>query len=1174
MPMPSSRDAPKFTGKNLREFLADYEIGTGEAGWSEDQKCKQLPLYCSRKVRDLVSTYEEVISGQHWSTLKRRLLDSFHPEYFRPRYSRRDIEKFVKKKRSITKRGHFAEYYRDFLMRIKYIKPKPLSKEDCDLLFWEGLPRHLQKDIYDDLKVSVPNLDRSVAQDIEVIKKIALATLDKDSVYSRVTHTRSISNSYEKADSEDDRDSRRPSSKSKRKKSSKDLYGSLKKDSDDDSGSDSDDESDSDSESGSDDSSNSEDESWTRHKRKKSVPKVKKESASEERRYTKKDVIRRIVNGKEPSDPQVEQLTEEIKRLTLQLDAQKKASSDRSATGPVTGTGPGTTSENQVARLTEEVRNLAQQVTDAQMPRRQNQQLYDPNGPRSGPALSRHCWFCKRTDSHPQGLRNCPTCIKLIKEGLLVDNGYRISLPDGGRLPSLPHNGGESMEEFLRRIYGPPQDLPQHGRASSAVMIEPPQSMYNYNRQASNGDWLVMDAERPERPNVRFNPIARPDNRATRSPSQGRPYVEIPARPKPPGPVRVLIPPPPTSVRPDTAGNDPSRAKIGPPKPPIIMKRPVEIKQPSAPKERMNNIPDDDIEMIDAPVDKPKDDRVYTPRTPPKMQFTTDLRRKVNIQQVMTQIYDQEVKLPLGIILGISGEVSKELNSATRTHKDYVGKSAEYPKEARSVTRFDSDSDYYSDDEADYSDDSEWDDYQFRAIAHTTGVNELKRMLDRNLYAMGTGKLDVKVGNAEGISGMIDTGSELNLISRRLQEQLGLPMDPAGSAWGIRGVNGGPESLHGCCRRVPIEIGGLRFDHIFFVKNGNIGHDYDLLMGQPWLKAAAAEISYGGDKKDSMRIRIYEHGDVTKNSLIVNLSVDHKREATRLVHHVEQIREVTPDDSTSPATNKYIATTVSDQLPPTLIQSDTNLADSTPIDRGGMQEEPVIDLGAFFDLANRDPPQEDPLWEKFELLSVNDTLAQDERTILHTIDEIDHDHTTTSPYRERILQSVQRHRRQQRRKRIRRNKLVNSYPVILERRRVTRNRPHSSQNTYREDILVASENPSDYPPDDDSPASSPPHNDIPYLPGRHVPLYYDSSPDDPFVSGESSDEIEEILDPVSSSSSSESEDDLPRERPHNTTPNNEMYQQYYQAGAEPSENVELKLEPSIPSLGRKLSEAL
>jgi hypothetical protein len=73
------------------------------------------------------------------------------------------------------------------MMKVQYIKPKPLYLEDCNLVFWESLPRWLQREIYEDLKTLDPHLDWLVAQDIEIIRQIALSILDKDSVYSQIT---------------------------------------------------------------------------------------------------------------------------------------------------------------------------------------------------------------------------------------------------------------------------------------------------------------------------------------------------------------------------------------------------------------------------------------------------------------------------------------------------------------------------------------------------------------------------------------------------------------------------------------------------------------------------------------------------------------------------------------------------------------------------------------------------------------------------------------------------------------------------------------------------------------------------------------------------------------------------------------------------------------------------
>ncbi|KAF9520955.1 hypothetical protein BS47DRAFT_1356927 [Hydnum rufescens UP504] len=130
---------------------------------------------------------------------------------------------------------------------------------------------------------------------------------------------------------------------------------------------------------------------------------------------------------------------------------------------------------------------------------------------------------------------------------------------------------------------------------------------------------------------------------------------------------------------------------------------------------------------------------------------------------------------------------------------------------------------------------------------------------------------------------------------KALQEALGLPLDPAGAAWGIKGINGVTETLHGCCRKVPIEIGGLRFDHAFFIKKAGLGNDYDLLMGQPWLKAVGAEILFDGSEDSGpMKIRIFENGNKLGNSVIVNLLVDQRCEATKLIQSAELVNN-SPD---------------------------------------------------------------------------------------------------------------------------------------------------------------------------------------------------------------------------------------------------------------------------------------
>lgn len=113
-----------------------------------------------------------------------------------------------------------------------------------------------------------------------------------------------------------------------------------------------------------------------------------------------------------------------------------------------------------------------------------------------------------------------------------------------------------------------------------------------------------------------------------------------------------------------------------------------------------------------------------------------------------------------------------------------------------------------------------------------------------HLFAMTTGRFEAKIGNSP-MACMIDTGSELNIVSAAAFDAMKLPLDIDGARWSLRGISGEPVTLQGCARDVPVEIGGHRFDHHFFVaqSGGGIGKQ-DVILGQPWLQWYAATIKY------------------------------------------------------------------------------------------------------------------------------------------------------------------------------------------------------------------------------------------------------------------------------------------------------------------------------------------
>lgn len=123
MPIPSSTDAPYFDGTKLRKFITNYEMATEEAGWTEEQCCRKLPLYCSKQPWDLFQKLEEVMTGISWSVLKTKIREYYY-ESSALRYSWQAFNEFVCQDRVIRTRRDFSEYYWEFQIRFSIHSPR------------------------------------------------------------------------------------------------------------------------------------------------------------------------------------------------------------------------------------------------------------------------------------------------------------------------------------------------------------------------------------------------------------------------------------------------------------------------------------------------------------------------------------------------------------------------------------------------------------------------------------------------------------------------------------------------------------------------------------------------------------------------------------------------------------------------------------------------------------------------------------------------------------------------------------------------------------------------------------------------------------------------------------------------------------------------------------------
>lgn len=240
------------------------------------------------------------------------------------------------------------------------------------------------------------------------------------------------------------------------------------------------------------------------------------------------------------------------------------------------------------------------------------------------------------------------------------------------------------------------------------------------------------------------------------------------------------------------------------------------------------------------------------------------------------KILETPVTLPLREILGMAPELQKRFAALTRTRKEAASWSVEAIETGEQGIEDDARTSYNEDPGS-------------AMLAYTT-AEELYGLLERyagavaigskRFYAMACGFLHGKFGT-EQVTFLVDSGSELNLITRRIWEQAGVDMDEDGSRWSLRGINGDPVPLLGCCRDAPVEIGGKQFDHHFFVSNREFGN-YDGILGQPWLQWNSTQVEY--TRGGQVDIVVYPTGDKSGEKVKLKiLGTSHPRNSERLV---------------------------------------------------------------------------------------------------------------------------------------------------------------------------------------------------------------------------------------------------------------------------------------------------
>ncbi|EMD37676.1 hypothetical protein CERSUDRAFT_73522 [Gelatoporia subvermispora B] len=467
-----------------------------------------------------------------------------------------------------------------------------------------------------------------------------------------------------------------------------------------------------------------------------------------------------------------------------------------------------------------------------------------------GQRTARKCWMCDKTEGidldHGIGIKSCPETIKLVEEGLIkLGSTGRLVKPDGSELPrALPGQGGIARvlrnDAKLRARSDPSKkDAPPH--MNVAVM-----GLCRDGEHVLKGGVFAIASE-----SAHSFPIQ------TRSAKQKR--------------VTTC----------EEVDEDKEVVKEV-----CFEELPMEVVKASGKKTAAQEKGSAGMRPPVVNTEEGWRERERRKREARGEKRDAEQSDSVQIEEVQAQLLATKVTLPLRDIIGLSPELQKRFASLTKTRREVGARAI--------VTEFTDDGEVSVTTE----DEEERDGLQGKTNSGQPGAalltydttEDLGAILQRytaavslrskHFFAMATGFVEARFGG-EHVIFLIDTGSELNLISRRVWEQTDVPIDKDGARWSLRGISGEPVKLLGCCREAPLEIDRSRFDHHFFVSTQETGV-HDGILGQPWFHWFSCRVDY--DRFGTMEVEAWPTGVKTDKSIKLRAAgIDPARNADRLV---------------------------------------------------------------------------------------------------------------------------------------------------------------------------------------------------------------------------------------------------------------------------------------------------
>ena len=209
MPALRTKEAPRFKGKYLKDFLDEFEILAKAAGISDAECCDYLVRYCCRDKsgfdhKRFVKGLKEYLKTD-WKKLKAHLTKCYPPEEEEFSVTKKALVKFIQRNRNIHDLMSFDEYYRNFGLLANTLEVKKKLKEDeRNSLFIHGIPYSLRKKIIDKLLCTNDWKNKDVAPEMDkVIELLKIGQFDFKNTNAYINYEQESEESSDSPDEEE-----------------------------------------------------------------------------------------------------------------------------------------------------------------------------------------------------------------------------------------------------------------------------------------------------------------------------------------------------------------------------------------------------------------------------------------------------------------------------------------------------------------------------------------------------------------------------------------------------------------------------------------------------------------------------------------------------------------------------------------------------------------------------------------------------------------------------------------------------------------------------------------------------------------------------------------------------------------------------------------------------------